>query len=301
MRSFPAWVVAATMVVSIDARAAEYSFDSNGVKISYLDEGRGEPVVLVHGFGGSAVWWTETQVLSALAKEFRVIAPDLRGHGNSDKPHDPTKYGEEMVADIIRLIDHLKVEQAHVVGYSMGAAIAGKLLVTHPDRLLSVTFGGEGPLFGPPGAFAAALDATADSLEQGKGIAPLVIAITAQGQPIPGPDQMTAISEQFLRGNDPKALAAELRGDRRLEVTEEQLKANKVPVCFVYGSREGELKEIITAAKKLLPTAAVRVVANGDHFSTPARPEFLTAILDFLRAHGEKAAGIRSQIKRPTR
>jgi pimeloyl-ACP methyl ester carboxylesterase len=292
MRGFLATAVLAAIVCPTGARADQHSFDSNGVKISYLEEGRGEPVVLLHGFSVSSAMWAkipgaEIPLLPALAKEYRVIAPDFRGHGQSDKPHDPKQYGNELAEDVIRLLDHLQVHKAHVVGYSMGSTVAGKLLVSHPDRLRSVTFGGGGPWFRPPRGVAAAVEATADSLEQGKGLGPLLIALTPEGQPKPSPEQAAARSQLLLRDQDPKALALVLRGQPRLEVTEEQLKANKVPVCFVYGSREGELKELITGAQKVLAKATVRVVENGDHLSTPSRLEFRKAVLEFLRAHGE--------------
>jgi pimeloyl-ACP methyl ester carboxylesterase len=117
----------------------------------------------------------------------------------------------------------------------MGAAVAGRLLASHPDRLLSVTFGGGGPLLDPPKEFRAVVDATAGSLEKGKGIGPLVIALTPDGQPKPTPEQAEALSGLFLAGKDQEALAAVLRGQRGLEVTAAELKATKVPVRFVYG------------------------------------------------------------------
>ena len=126
-------------------RAEESSFDSNGVKIHYYLEGKGEPVLLIHGFAVNAqLQWGLPGIIKALAKDHRVIALDLRGHGKSGKPTEVKQYGTEMVEDAVRLLDHLKIKKAHVVGYSMGALITGKLLATHPDRLLSATLGGAG-------------------------------------------------------------------------------------------------------------------------------------------------------------
>jgi uncharacterized protein (TIGR03067 family) len=263
------------------------SFDSDGVKITYLDRGKGEAVVLLHGFSASIGSWWETDVRVELTRDFRVIAPALRGHGRSDKPLDAKKYGAEIAEDVIRLLDHLKIKKAHVVGYSWGSSVAGKLMVSHPDRLLSVTFGGGGPNFRPSKAFVEAIEATIESLEQGKGFAPFVIAFTPDGQPKPSPEQAAAISKMVLGDRDlheQKALAAVLRSGKELAVTEDQLKANKVPVLFVYGSRESvPFKEGITEAIKVLPTAKVKVVENGDHGSTATSPEFRTTVLEFLR------------------
>jgi len=289
MRGYIAFSVIAVATFSSSARAEEKSFDSNGVKIAYLDEGQGEAVVLLHGFtlSGPEMWvqspGAKTQILPALAKGYRVIAPDLRGHGKSDKPHDAKQYGSEMAGDVVRLLDHLQIKQAHVVGYSMGAWVAGTLLVKHPDRLLSVTLGGSAPLFRPSKAFTDPFDATAESLEKGQGLYPLMIAGTPEGQPKLTPEQAAAISKQFLAGKDQQALAAVLRSMKATEVTEAELKANTVPVQLVYGSRErhGNL-DLITGVQKALPQAAVTIIENEDHMSAAGSPEFLAAVLGFL-------------------
>ena len=132
------------------------------------------------------------------------------------------------------------------------------------------------------------MDTTAESLEQGKGMGPLVIALAPEGQAKPSPVQAAAISKLALRDKDQKALAAVLRGQKELAVTEAQLKANKVPVLFVYGSREAVLlRKRVTESQKALPAATVKVVEKGDHLSTVANPEFHMAVLGFLRKHRE--------------
>jgi pimeloyl-ACP methyl ester carboxylesterase len=236
--------------------------------------------------------WTKmplaTTQFTSVLKGYRVLAIDFRGHGKSEKPHDPKKYGAEMAEDVVRLLDHLKIKKAHVVGYSMGAVVAGKLLVTHPDRLLSVTFGGAGPQFQPPKELEAVIEATAESLEKGKGITPLIIGLTPDGEPKPTPEQVAGFNSLFMANKDQKALAAVLRGMPGLAVTEAQLRANKVPVQFVYGSREATfLKDLIAASKKVLPRAGEVVVDKGDHGSTFLTPEFRKAVLEFLKANRE--------------
>ena len=280
-------------LLSPTARAQGTAFDSGGTKIAYVDEGRGEAVVLLHGFATSAEeMWTRmpfarTQFLPVLAKEYRVLAIDQRGHGRSDKPHDPKRYGREMAEDVVRLLDHLKVRKAHVVGYSMGAMVAGRLLASHPDRLLSVTFGGAAPLLPQPKELPA-LGATIESLEKGKGIGPLVAALTPDGEEGPTPEEEAAFGALFVGGKDQKALAAVLRGFQGLEVTEAELKGTRVPVQFVYGSREAAfLKDGIAAARRVLPGSRSVVVEKGDHGTTFVTPEFRTAVLAFLRANRE--------------
>jgi pimeloyl-ACP methyl ester carboxylesterase len=281
------WLVLLT-VSNGPARAQEGSFDSKGVKIHYKTAGNGEPVVLIHGFAASAEMWdnnpqTKTKVFSELAKRYRVIALDCRGHGKSDKPHDPKLYGQEMVEDIVRLLDHLRIEKAHIVGYSMGAAIAGHLLVTHPERLRSVTLGGGVPSFERSKESLALEELGAKSLEEGKGIAPVIIAGTPPGAPKPSPELAEAISRMIIGSQDQKALGASVRGGIDLQVTEDQLKANRIPVLAVYGSRDQDtmqnrLKRVATLLK-----ARVDVIEEGDHVGTYGMPAFLNTIETFIR------------------
>lgn len=131
---------------SIAAPESDF-FDANGVKVHYLIEGSGEPVVLIHGMDSSALLnWQAPGTIDALAKDHHVIALDLPGYGQSDKPSQPSAYGEQWVEDVILLLDHLKIQKAHVVGYSMGGLVALKLIADHPERVLSGTLGGMGVL-----------------------------------------------------------------------------------------------------------------------------------------------------------
>ena len=127
------------------AAAESQFFDAKGVKIHFLIEGTGEPVVLIHGLDSSArVNWQMPGTIDALAKDHQVIAIDLPGYGESDKPADPAAYGEQWVDDVILLLNHLNIRKAHIVGYSMGGMVALKLIAEHPDRVISGTLGGAG-------------------------------------------------------------------------------------------------------------------------------------------------------------
>jgi alpha/beta hydrolase fold len=120
-------------------------FSANGVKIHYLLQGTGEPVVLIHGWYSSAkINWQWPGTIAALAKEHQVIALDLPGYGQSDKPRGEAAYGLQWVEDVILLLDHLNIQKAHIVGYSMGGTVTLKLISEHPDRVLSGTLGGMG-------------------------------------------------------------------------------------------------------------------------------------------------------------
>jgi pimeloyl-ACP methyl ester carboxylesterase len=122
-------------------------FDSDGVKIHYETFGEGAPIVLVHGlFGSIQDDWVKTGLVDTLiGAGRRVIALDHRGHGESDKPHDPEDYRvEKMGQDVINMMDYLGIEKADIFGYSMGSFISSWVLINHQDRLNSVILGGTG-------------------------------------------------------------------------------------------------------------------------------------------------------------
>src|SRR6476619_652487 len=122
-------------------------FHHGAVELACLDEGQGEPIVLVHGFGSSKeVNWVQPSWLTTLnGAGRRVIALDNRGHGQSTKLFDPAEYHTTKMAEDVRaLLDHLGVPRADVMGYSMGARIAAFLALAHPDRVRSLILGGLG-------------------------------------------------------------------------------------------------------------------------------------------------------------
>jgi pimeloyl-ACP methyl ester carboxylesterase len=278
---------------SHSSAAEEGFFNSNGVKIRYLTQGQGEAVVLVHGFTGTAEMWGKTPphkcaVWEKLVKHYRLIALDCRGHGKSDKPHDPAQYGKELAEDVVRLLDHLKIAKAHLVGYSMGTTMAGLVFVTHPDRLLSVVFGGGVPLCEPNPEIIRLTELLAKGLEEGQGLVPVILAATPPpGQPKATPEAAKFISQMIIGKQDQKALGACMRSNLKLEVSRAQLQANELPVLVVYGSKEGngnyaDQKEFQRLAK--LMGAKVEVIEGSDHVGTVARPELADTILAFLES-----------------
>lgn len=137
-------VLAASSALALEPKDGTFTA-SDGVKIHYLEMGQGSPVVLIHGYTGTAHGnWFLNGIADALAKKHHVIAIDCRGHGKSEKPHDPAKYGPQMAKDVFELMDHLKIEKAHVHGYSMGGFIVSQLLASHPERFITASYGGSG-------------------------------------------------------------------------------------------------------------------------------------------------------------
>ncbi|HET6879556.1 MAG TPA: alpha/beta hydrolase [Pirellulales bacterium] len=269
------------------AKAAEFKyFDSDSVKLRYRVSGEGEPVLLIHGLGASIhLQWGAPGVIEALEKNYRVVAFDNRGHGRSGKPHDPALYGEEMMHDAVRLLDHLQIAKAHIVGYSMGAVITDKLLVEHPERFLTATLGGAGWVK-PNDDRAEFLTEVADSLEQEKGIGPLLVKLTPEGRPKPTDDQlrMRVANKVFGFVNDQKALAAAARGMQRLAVTEEQLKQNRVPTLALVGGID-PLKITVDEMAEVMPNLTVAVIEDADHFTAFRSPQFLRELKGFLDSH----------------
>jgi len=263
-------------------------FTSEGAKIRYVDVGRGEPVLLVHGFSSSLdAIWVNQGIIDQLSKDFRVIAFDCRGHGKSDKPHDMASYGLNMVEDVTRLLDHLAIRRAHIVGYSMGGAIAGKFITMHPDRVISAVFGGSAPRLGWTPQNERDSEELAASLESGQGMRPLILRLAPPNEPKPSDEVIAAQSRAALGRNDALALAAVQRGNKSQVVTLAEVKALRMPLLAVIGSAD-PIKAGVDAFKQIKPELTVVVIDGATHSGArgaPARQEFVSAVRDFLAAH----------------
>lgn len=274
-------LIAVAWAVLSQAQSTDSTFDSNGVKISYVTEGKGEAVVLIHGWMSDVKMWGPK--LSPL-DGFQIIALDCRGHGKSDKPHDRASYGSEMAADVVRLLDHLKIKRAHLIGYSMGTYIVGKVAATHPDRVLSVIYGGQAPLLiGEAGS--KEIDVFAKAVEEGKGLAPYLLFVR--------PELTQQAAEAFAKvlydGKDVKAWALAGQSFKGLEVSLEALKKCKVPTLFIHGSKEAEsTKTRVAALSKILVGSELKVIEGADHVTTLPNPAFGEALVEFLRTHKSK-------------
>jgi pimeloyl-ACP methyl ester carboxylesterase len=262
-------------------------FDSSGVRIRYVEHGHGAPVILIHGYTGTLDrHWIAPGVFHELAKDHRVIAFDSRGHGKSGKPHDPSAYGPEMGQDIIRLLDHLKIPRAHIVGYSMGAIIAGHLLTTDPDRFITATWVAHHAVHMWTPSDDQEADASARELEGDTPFRSLVVALTPPGAPLPSDEEIRKRLQPLVAANDLKALAAYHRGRRRLVVTDRAIAAVRIPTLGIIGSADpsaGGLREV----GKIMPALKVIVVDGAEHGGERGilrRPEFLPALREFFAA-----------------
>jgi pimeloyl-ACP methyl ester carboxylesterase len=263
-------------------------FDSRGVQIRYIEQGAGEPVLLIHGYTRSIETnWVQTGVFANLARDHRVIAFDLRGHGKSGKPHDPAAYGGETVQDAIRLLDHLGIRRAHVVGYSLGANITAKLLTTNPERFITATLGGGAGYRNWKPEYDENARRTAAELEGDVPFRSLVIAMTPSDEPKRTEEDIRARSDALAAVNDLKALAAYNRGgSRELNSTDELVSAIKVPVLGVIGSLDNVRS--MTQLQALLPSLKLVVIDGATHAgerTAAGRPEFVGAVREFIKAH----------------
>jgi pimeloyl-ACP methyl ester carboxylesterase len=276
----------------------DHFFDSNGVRIRYVDHGHGPPVVLIHGYTGNIErHWIATGVFANLMKDHRVIALDCRGHGKSGKPTDPKAYGAEMAQDIVRLLDHLKIRRAHVVGFSMGAMIGGRLLVTNASRLLTVTFVGHHPVRKWTTVDEQQAEASARELEGDLPFRSLILAISPPGVPPPSEDEIRTLSQRLIATNDLKALAAFHRGLRTLTVTDAQLAAVRVPALEVIGSADANLADA-QELRKAMPALKLVVVDGATHGGERGilrRPELLAAFRSFVASNAIPGAHAATQ------
>ena len=244
------------------------SVTHDGIEIAYLDEGQGEPVVLVHGFASTKeVNWLHPGWIATLTRAGRrAIALDNRGHGASTKLYDPAAYHSATMAEDVRaLMDHLAITSADVMGYSMGARITAVLALSHPDRVRSAIFGGLGSRLvdgvGLPESIAEALEAPS-----------LADVSDAQGR------TFRAFAEQTK--SDLKALAACIRGSRQT-VGRDDLARLTMPVLVAVGTTDvvaGSAAELAA----MLPNGKALDVPGRDHMLAVGDRAFKQGVLDFL-------------------
>ena len=244
------------------------SFDSDGVRIAYVDEGKGDAILLIHGFASNvATNWRDVHWLRTLtAAGRRTIAYDNRGHGQSEKVYDPSRYGAPTMAeDALRLLDHLGIGRADVMGYSMGARIATFLVLAHPERVRNLILAGTGI-----------------NLVRGMvGTGPIARALEA-----PRIEDVTNDTARSFRafaektGSDLAALAACLRGPRE-KIGPEDLARIAVPTLVATGS-EDVIAGSGEALRNLIPGAQLLDIEGRDHMKAVVAPRFKQGVLDFL-------------------
>ena len=119
--------------------------DNQGVRISYRLYGKGEPLVLIHGWSCEGRYWVEFGYTTKLSAQYQVIVPDLRGHGDSETPEDGDFTDRAFASDVIAVLDDLAIDAAHVFGYSLGGWVVFELAANYSSRIRSIIVGGAHP------------------------------------------------------------------------------------------------------------------------------------------------------------
>ncbi len=231
----------------------------------FVVAGSGEPVVLVHGFSQTHAAWLDTPLYEDLVQDHQVIAVDLRGHGDSIKPHDPQAYGKHLQADLVGLLDHLGIDKAHFIGFSLGASVVGDAVVSSPERVHTATMGS--------GFFT-----TWDEAEEG--FAQLTERRATEGERHPWEPA----------NQDYRALAAVIRGARHAEVSAAQIASITTPTLLVFGNIEVEhMTESQRERLDSLPQSiTVMIIDGADHDSSKAAilsPQFTAAVRKLIAAN----------------
>ena len=260
-------------------------FDSNGVRLRYVEQGQGPAIVLMHGYTGTADrHFIANGVFANLAKDHRVIAIDLRGHGKSGKPVTASEYGQQMALDVVRLLDHLKIQRAHVLGYSLGAMIAGRLATLHPERLISVSYIASLPLRTTDTYMEKFAAQSVEELESDTPFKSLALALQPPGAKPPSDDEIRKAVAPLVAANDVKALAALWRGYKGLAVSDQQLKAVTIPSIVIIGSEDMSAAGVpeLNKSQPQIRTVVVQGAQHGGPEGVMRRPEFLSTLREFL-------------------
>jgi len=244
------------------------SFHHDGVEIAFLDEGAGEPIVLVHGFASNAaVNWVHPGWIATLTKAGRrAIALDNRGHGASAKLYDPAAYHSAVMAEDVRaLIDHLGVPSADVMGYSMGARIAAFFALAHPERVRSLIMGGLGI-----------------RLVEGAGLPPEIADALEAPSLADVQDSVGRTFRAFAMQtrSDLRALVACIRGSRQT-LTREEVAKIRAPTLIAVGTKDlvaGSASELAA----LIPGAQALDIPGRDHMLAVGDKVFKQRAVEFL-------------------
>ena len=248
------------------------SFDSDGIEIAFIDEGAGAPVLLIHGFASNVVanWVDPGWVRTLVRAGYRVVAFDNRGHGESEKLYDEAVYGAELMAeDARRLLDHLDIARADVMGYSMGARITAFLAIGHPERVRSAVFGGYG-------------------INMVRGVA--ARPVIAEGLEAASLDEVTDPTARAFRifaessGSDLRALAVCFRA-AGAKITIAGLESIAVPVLCAVGTDDNIAGSAAELAA-LMPAAEVLDIPGRDHMRAVGDRVYKDGVVEFLGRRG---------------
>lgn len=276
--SGPAAPPAAAQATAVAPRletGADHFFTRKDVRLRYRDIGRGEPVLLLHGYTQRIELMED--LADSLADTHRVIVLDERGFGQSTKFASPARYGLAMVDDVVALLDHLQIRRAHLVGHSMGAAIAANVAVRYPDRVATVTLLA-GPFFPDSADMAARGEPWIQALQRGEGMTSFIAWL------FPGiPDSVAAAaSAQGMARNDLGSLIGVMQAMGALSIPPTVKPGNSIRVLIAAGNDDPLLPQSRALAGRW-PEATLLEVPGANH--------------ETIRAHGRVIEAVRSLIR----
>lgn len=252
------FLILAQLALCLESAAAPEDgyFDADGSRLHFRVDGTGPAVVLLHGFSGSidGLWVKPGTSDRLVAAGYRVIALDQRGHGQSEKPHEPDAYGTNMAEDVRRLLDHLHIENAHIVGYSMGAKVTNKFRELYPARVQSIVLGGYG---WPWSSNVQTVETALEQIQKGN----------------------------VLPGNDLHALAAVRTRMNELTPAQENLETNKIPGLAIIGDADAVVPDLDVHTLKRTMANLELVIMPGTHAGpdgAPYKAQFAEEIIEFL-------------------
>lgn len=252
--------------------------DSDGLKIHYETFGEGEPIILVHGWGSSLKGnWVSTGWVETLKASRRVVALDVRGHGDSDKPHDQAVYSyASMSRDVLRVMDHLGVAKADFFGYSMGSFMGASLLGHARGRFTSMILGGIG-----------------DETDESLAVLPKIVAGLRAKDSLEDPVALgyRAYARSDKR-NDLEALALsalqmwpegfplKLGGTALAEVD--------IPILIVNGANDHPYVDTVQKLVAAIPDAQLVIIPDRDHLSVITDQRFKDQVVAFLNKTSQR-------------
>lgn len=240
--------------------------NNNGIRLHYEVEGEGPPLILHQGFAGCIEDWRDFGLSEGLKRHHRLIYVETRGHGDSDKPHDPEAYEPSLLAsDIVAILDDVGLSTAYYYGHSYGGSIGWALGTYHRNRFDALVISGSHP-------FESSQQRFRDLIA--KGVGPFLDAVTAMYGPY-----MNDVRRARLAANDFLALSAAARDRASYEAL---LHSMTMPCLLVGGDVDGIYSRIVEAVPKL-PDARLHTMPGCDHVATFGRPDLVVpAVINFL-------------------
>jgi len=246
-------------------------FSHQGFELAFIDEGEGDPVLLIHGFASNTKinWINPGWVQALTGAGYRVVAFDHRGHGESAPSYDPADYTPSLMAgDAAALLDQLAIGRAHVFGYSMGARVAAFMALEHPERVASLILGGLG-------------QGLLDGVGDWDPIAEALVAEDAASITHPRGKMFRAFADQTR--SDRRALAACIERSRA-NLAPETLAAIDQPVLVAVGTRD-DIAGPAEPLARVFPHGEAFDIEGRDHMLSVGDRTFKARVLQFLEAH----------------